>query len=709
MVNDDDSQRASTTNATQQSIDNTQLTGSDAFDRLDSSSPTSDWTKPVTTPSNSSANGWSNNNPSRSNNQWPEMNNFYGSQQSSNDNNNNNNWQDASSSSDAMTLNSKQKTSAMAASLTGALKSAIALSGNADLLGGNSESMIVYAPQPKLVEQLGWDEPDIQVLKRANFDDGTSIWGDPMESTSVPVKKWTNGAKAALANSTNIEPQPPQQQQQQVVQKPVATPTRSVLNDENWSKQSSSTLVQPPQPPASAGSSSQWTDMSSTQIEPPHAPPQGQFRPNINNWNPQSQSSDDWFGEGVVDTSDWGLQGPPTKAPFDPYEGQVDTSSWGAPGAGPGQMMNRSRLMNEYGIDDSSHDVRMPSYDNDLYRQTADLKNPMMNMPSGHHPFPPRPGSLYSHPSGNILRPINPNGGLSTPPGANHTSSQKLLTSSPVPTSQPAFKPTNTNSQTPTPSQQQQQQQQQSTGNVNTGNNGTVHAQIMDQFRLAVQAGLISQDLLNTKLPSYMLQLLQRLFEHQQKFQLLNNQLNDLGKNKSQFPLPLLQNEYERLTKAIVIKKQEMLTVRNEINEAHAKLKQSNDQSSRLSQWTTNKTAIGAQRQSMFPPPPGLTQKDWQTDGNDSNENWENAQTNESNSNQDSHAHNNQASAYADRFSTLEDVPGPPPFVPGQLWNWKSPLTDAEDDPHATPSSFTLGPKVGGGAERYRSNRNRFD
>jgi hypothetical protein len=55
------------------------------FDRLESSSPTSDWNKPVT--HNSTANGWSSfqqqqQNPSRSNsnkNQWPEMNNIYGS------------------------------------------------------------------------------------------------------------------------------------------------------------------------------------------------------------------------------------------------------------------------------------------------------------------------------------------------------------------------------------------------------------------------------------------------------------------------------------------------------------------------------------------------------------------------------------------------------------------------------------------------------
>ena len=229
-------------------------------------------------------------------------------------------------------------------------------------------------------------------------------------------------------------------------------------------------------------------------------------------------------------------------------------------------------------------------------------------------------------------------------------------------------------------------------------------------------------------------QLLQRLFELQQKFQQFSMQLTELGKNKSQIPAPLLQSEYERLTKAIQQKKQEMLMVQKEIQEAHAKLKQqqqsstnptptpsqmlnnnvgSNADQSRLTHWTKQST-IGGQRSSMFPPPPGLTQKDWQTDSNDPNENWEGNSTNDSSANQvgnvDGHSHNNQASAFADPFSNLVDeIDGPPPFVPGQLWNWKPSLPNAEDDPHVTPSSFTIGPKGSaspmgnlnvGGAER---------
>jgi len=123
---------------------------------------------------------------------------------------------------------------------------------------------------------------------------------------------------------------------------------------------------------------------------------------------------------------------------------------------------------------------------------------------------------------------------------------------------------------------------------------------------------------------------------------------------------------------------------------------------SRLHQWTKQQTSTrGGQSSSSMFAPPGLTQKDWQTGGNNPNENWENTQTNESNNNNqvgnvDPHAHNNQASSstFGDPLSEfVDDADGPPPFVPGQLWNWKSSLPNAEDDPHVTPSSLTIGPK----------------
>lgn len=198
-------------------------------------------------------------------------------------------------------------------------------------------------------------------------------------------------------------------------------------------------------------------------------------------------------------------------------------------------------------------------------------------------------------------------------------------------------------------------------------------------------------------------------------------QLSELNKNKPGFPLPLLQNEFECINKLMQQRKQEMLIVQKEIQDAHAKLKQQqsanptptpsqmmsngppgvpNNDQSRLTQWT-KQSAIGGQRTPMFPPP-GLTQKDWQTDNNDPNENWDHNQTNESNNNNqvgniDHHSHNSQgasASAYSDPFSNLvDDVDGPPPFIPGQLWTWKSSLPNAEDDPHVTPSSLNMGPK----------------
>jgi hypothetical protein len=159
-----------------------------------------------------------------------------------------------------------------------------------------------------------------------------------------------------------------------------------------------------------------------------------------------------------------------------------------------------------------------------------------------------------------------------------------------------------------------------------------------------------------------------------------------------------------------------MIIVQKQIQDAHTKLKQQstnptptptqmmtngpnqstmNTDQSRLHHWT-KQSIPGGQRSSMFGPP-GLTQKDWQTDNNDSNENWENNQTNESNnnnqmSNMDPHTHNNQG--FSDPFSNLvDDIDGPPPFIPGQLWNWKSSLLNADDDPHVTPSSLAIGPK----------------
>ncbi|CAF1057796.1 unnamed protein product [Adineta ricciae] len=745
MINDDESQRQPNSSS-QQNAENPKA-GGDGFDRVESSSPTSDWNKPVAS-NNSSANGWSNfqqqqqqqqqtlNNPSRSNpnsNQWPEMNNFYGAnastnsfnlpQQNTDNTSSSTTWQDPSATGNVDPL-----------TLTSALKSAIALSGsgNGELLGGNGDTMISYVPQPKLVEQLGWDEPDINVLKRANFDDGTSIWGDPMELMSVPVKKWTNGTKAALANSTNIIVQQQQQQQTpQIVQKPVSTATtpsatssQMVLNDENWPKQQSPTMVQQP--------ISQWNDTATpSNMDPPNIAQAQNYRPQQNNWN--SHGTDEWFREGVVDTSDWGLQGPPQKAPFDPYKDQIDTSNWavqssgGMPGSLP-PMPVRNRFPNEYDFAENPHDVRMPAFDNsphgDPYRQNSDMKTSMGNfpgmMPSSHHPFPPRPGQHYGSQQGNILRPINSNAASSTPSNVmmNQSShlSPKLPTSSPVPNQAPYVPGSGKSNSIPNPSAQPPTPSQPA---GNGSNNGTVHAQIMQQFRLAVQAGLISQDLLNTKLPPNMLQLLQKLFELQQKYQQLTSQLNDLNKNKTRFPMPLLQNEYDRLTKLLAQKKQEMLSVQREIQDAHAKLKQQsmnqtptptqmmsngpvsqNTDQSRLTQWTKQST-IGGPRSSMFPPPPGLGQKDWQTDNSDPNENWDNSQAHESNNanqvgNVDPHGHSSQVSsaAFSDPFSNLvDDIEGPPPFVPGQLWNWKSPLPNIEDDPHVTPSSLTMGPK----------------
>jgi hypothetical protein len=243
-------------------------------------------------------------------------------------------WQDPSLSSsgnagDTLTLPSSNSssankhksssTSSIAASLNVALKSAIALgSANADLPGGSGDTT-AYVPQPRLVEQLGWDEPEIKVAKRAAFDDGTSIWGDPIDAVAVPVKKWTNGTKTALTNSTNTVTQ---QSQSSIVQKPTQNAGQSVgstpstsqmnLNNENWPKQQSPTL--------GSQTSSQWNEGGTMPNDPIPSTATSQQQTNYrsqpssnSNWNAQAQqsshtASDEWFRDGVVDTSDWGLQ-----------------------------------------------------------------------------------------------------------------------------------------------------------------------------------------------------------------------------------------------------------------------------------------------------------------------------------------------------------------------------------------------------------------
>ena len=222
----------------------------------------------------------------------------------------------STSGSSVINKHKSSSTSSMAASLNVALKSAIESGGaNAGEAGGPGEPVVPYVPQPKLVEQLGWDEPEIKVAKRANFDDGTSIWGDPIDSVAVPVKKWTNGTKAALGNATNTVPQ---QAPSSAVQKPapgsLSTPTSAQkgLTDENWPKQQSPTLTSQPL--------AQWNEATAASNEPVSSAAPSQQQQNYrtqqsanSNWNaPPQQSShsgnDEWFRDGVVDTSDWGLQ-----------------------------------------------------------------------------------------------------------------------------------------------------------------------------------------------------------------------------------------------------------------------------------------------------------------------------------------------------------------------------------------------------------------
>lgn len=367
----------------------------------------------------------------------------------------------------------------------------------------------------------------------------------------MPVKKWTDGSKAAkttsntnmaqlapapasaaVGASTSASTLPPSQVSVQRPTLPSNTQSSIMSHEDIWPKQTSPTSTQAPP--------THWNDQPpSSNLDSMNLSQTGPFRNQPNNWNPHSphpgvSHTEEWFREGMVDTSNWGLQGPTHKVAFDPYDGQVDTSAWGVSSGGPigGAVPNmpRNRFANDFNMNENPHDPhpnRMGLYEtgglNEICRPNPPGKSPIIsmnnmppnssNMQTNQNPFISRPNPHYPQTTESMTRSVNSGGGLSTPPGGMMNQQiivqPKMTTSSPIPTSnvggQMGNKSTvisNHLTQPPTP-----QPHLPGNGNPNGGNNnGGIHAHIMQQFRLAVQAGLISQDLLNTKLPPHMLQ-----------------------------------------------------------------------------------------------------------------------------------------------------------------------------------------------------------
>lgn len=124
-----------------------------------------------------------------------------------------------------------------------------------------------------------------------------------------------------------------------------------------------------------------------------------------------------------------------------------------------------------------------------------------------------------------------------------------------------------------------------------------IQHQLIESFRLAVSSGLISADLLNTKLPQEVLTLLYQLFQTLTNYISANNKLNELNKRRGQMLATQFKSESELLTLEAQNYKNNLIALQAKINGAHQMLKQ---QASNQAQQSSG------QKQSASPLTPGL-------------------------------------------------------------------------------------------------------
>ena len=127
-----------------------------------------------------------------------------------------------------------------------------------------------------------------------------------------------------------------------------------------------------------------------------------------------------------------------------------------------------------------------------------------------------------------------------------------------------------------------------------------IQHQLIESFRLAVQAGLISADLLNTKLPQDVLSLLYQLFQTLNQYMNSNQKLNNLNKRRPQMPPQQFKIENEMINVELSSYKESLVGLQTKINAAHIQLKQmqnsnaSGSSNSSPSNNISNETAISS-------------------------------------------------------------------------------------------------------------------
>ena len=124
-----------------------------------------------------------------------------------------------------------------------------------------------------------------------------------------------------------------------------------------------------------------------------------------------------------------------------------------------------------------------------------------------------------------------------------------------------------------------------SNNQLSTANSATpqIQDQLIESFKLAVQSGLISADLLNTKLPQEVLTLVYQLFQTLSLFKTSNNKKEALNLRRAQMLPAQFKNETDQLSQEIATYKNALITLQANINSARATIKQQVDNSEKMS------------------------------------------------------------------------------------------------------------------------------
>jgi hypothetical protein len=282
-----------------------------------------------------------------------------------------------------------------------------------------------------------------------------------------------------------------------------------------------------------------------------------------------------------------------------------------------------------------------------------------------------------------------------------------------------------------------------SSSSAANGNNlAQTQAQLIESYRVAVQLGLVTPDLLNIKLPPDVLALIYQLFQTLSQFTASTNKMNQLASRRSQLPPQQYKTELDILSAESQAQKDSINMLKAKINQAHMILKQQqqgkmnsnslsnsfsgNNSNNILGSQTSPLGNLGGSQNALVNSLGSLSLSNDMVNslagvndskllkllGDSANQNKFGGQNNNLINRQNSlQQGNKQNSFFGQSLSSNSATPslnqqnqwgGPTgglfdqqnsglddritPFIPGQLWTGGQ---NAEDDPNCTPGSFS--------------------